>query len=258
MTQNGGPIALSADDELPLLRVMREVHWQVFGWTPAESSQHAPQWAEEAREAVCRAMAIAVARGGPWAGPDHVLESLLGDSGNAASRLVQRQGLDLELLTVVARRTWPDPGGEPPRRGLVDMLSRAGVLTEPGRDRGPRSGALTQRLAAGFFRVFAQASPVLALLEDEAVAETVRMGHDRTTATHLILAVLLFEEELAGSGLRPVEAYNPSCEVVLSLFRVSASAGTAPALRRALVLWVGLSPGDVSVGQAAFADVVAA
>lgn len=215
VTQNGGPIALSADDELQLLRVMREVHWQVFGWEPAEGS---PQWAEEAHEAVRRAMVVAVVQSGPWVGPDHLLESLLGDSGNAASHLVERQRVDLELLTEVARRTWPDPGGEPPRRGMVDVLSRAGVLTDSGRGRGRQSVSMAQRLASGVFRVVAQTSPVLAFLEDEAIAETVRMGHDRTTATHLILAVLLFEEELADSGLRPVPQYEPSCEVVLSSF----------------------------------------
>jgi ATP-dependent Clp protease ATP-binding subunit ClpA len=186
---------LLPDAELELSRVLREVHWQMFGWRPAPD---VPSWEDEARESTRRAMAVAVARGAPWVGPDHLLEALLDDPATAASRFVRRQGVDLELLTEVARRTWPEAGGAPPRRALSDMLGRAGVLIEGG----PRP-ALKQRLTAGTFRLVGQAGPTLVLLEDEAVAETVRMGHDRTTATHLILAVLLLEEELTDRGPEP-------------------------------------------------------
>jgi hypothetical protein len=211
-------IELPPEAELELMRITREVHWQVFGWASAETSSSVPQWADEVHTAVRLAMAIAVARGAPRVGADHLLEALLANSTNTASHFLRRQGVDLELLTEVAQQTWPVAGGEPPRRALAELLNRVGVLIEPGRESQQRSTALTRRLAAGAIRLFTQTSPVPSFLEDEAIAETVRLGHDRTTLTHLILAVLVFEEEMAASGLRPTSEYMPACDFVLRPF----------------------------------------
>lgn len=211
-------VALPADAELELSQVLREVHWQTFGWVPAGVSSSAPSWAEEALAAVRLAMAIAVARGAPWVGPDHLLEALLTDSSNTASSLLRGQGVDLELLTEVARRTWPVDGGEPPYRALADLLSRAGVLTRPGGGNKQRSTALTRRLTTGAMRLVAQASPALALLEQEATAETVRLGHNRTSLAHLVLAVLVLEHEMAADGLRPASEWFNACDFVLRDF----------------------------------------
>jgi hypothetical protein len=153
-------------------------------------------------------------------GADHLLEALLADSANMASNFVRRQGVSLELLTEVARQTWPVAGGKPPYRELADLLNRVGVLVEPGRERQQRSTALTRRLVAGATRLLNQTSPVLSFLEAEAVAETVRMGHDRTTLTHLILATLVLEEQMAASGLRPAPEYVFACDFVLRSFAI--------------------------------------
>lgn len=66
--------------------------------------------------------------------------------------------------------------------------------------------------------MLAQADPALVFLEDEGIAETVRLGHDRTTVTRLILAVLVLEEEMAASGLRPAVDYEQACDFVLRPF----------------------------------------
>ena len=78
--------------------------------------------------------------------------------------------------------------------------------------------ALIYRLASGTVRLVAGTGPVLAFLEDEAVAETVRLGHDRTTLTHLVLAVLVLEEQMAATGLRPAREYEAACGFVLRSF----------------------------------------
>lgn len=211
-------IELPPEAELELLRITREVHWQVFGWTSVEASSSVPRWADEVHTAVHLAMAIAVARGAPWVGPDHLLEALLADSTNTASHFLRQQGVDFTLLTEVAQRTWPVAGGESPRRALAELLNRVGVLIKSGRESQQRPTALTRRLAASAIRLVTQASPVLSFLEDEAIAETVRLAHDRTTLTHLILAVLVLEEQMAASGLRPTSEYLPSCDFLLRPF----------------------------------------
>lgn len=219
-----GRTHLSADAELKLDRTMREVHWRVFGWAAADASSSVPRWADEVGVAVRLAMAIAEARDAPWVGADHLLEALLTDSANAASNFVRKQGVDLELLTEMVRRTWPVPGGSPPRQALAEMLNRVGILIQPGREIRRRSTTLKERMAAGVIRLVTQTNPVLSFLEDEAIAETVRLGHDRTTLTHLILAVLVLEEEMTVSGLRPAVEYVPSCDFVLRHFGVDREA----------------------------------
>lgn len=213
-------IELPPEAELELLRVTREVHWQVFGWAAVRASSTVPQWADEASAIVRLAMAIAVARGNPWVGADHLLEALLADPPNTASCYLHKQRTDLDLLTEVAQRTWPAPGGEPPRRALADLLNRAGVLTDPAQEGRQRSTAFTRRLTTGAIGFLTQTSPALAFLEDEAIAETVRLGHDRTTLTHLVLAVLILEEQMAASGLRPTNEYMPSCDFILRPFAI--------------------------------------
>lgn len=223
----GGGISrtpLSVDAELRLDRTMREVHWRAFGWAAAEASSSLPRWDDEVGVAVRLAMAIAEARDAPWVGADHLLEALLADSANAANNFVRKQGVDLDLLTEVAQRTWPVPGGSPPRQALVEMLNRVGVLIQPGRENRRRTATLKGRAAASVLRLVAQTNPVLFLLEDEAIAETVRLGHDRTTLIHLILAVLVLEEEMTTSGLCPTAGYMQSCDFVLRHFGIDREA----------------------------------
>ncbi|WP_369793941.1 Clp protease N-terminal domain-containing protein [Actinoplanes sp. SE50/110] len=168
-------------------------------------------------------MAISVARGDPWVGPDHLLEALLADPTNTAGLLVEAQMVDLDRLTRVARRTWPVAGGKPPIRNLADHLARAGALVDPAHPGLQRSTALTRGLTSGIVRLAAQASPALAFLEQEATAEAVRLGHDRTTLVHLILAVLVLEEQLTSTGLRPSGEYAVSCDFVLRPFGMTRS-----------------------------------
>ncbi|NMO55721.1 hypothetical protein HH310_31630 [Actinoplanes sp. TBRC 11911] len=204
-------VELPADAEFELSRTLRETHWRAFGW----SRQADSGWADEARMAARLAMAIAVARRARWVGPDHLLEALLADPSNTAGSLVGGQGVDLDLLTEVARRTWPVDGGEPPYRGLAGPLNRIGILAGPQGENRSRSTALTQRVVAGATSLFAQASPVLAALEEESTAETVRLGHDRTTPAHLVLAVLVLEHEMTSSGLHPASEWLEACGFVL-------------------------------------------
>jgi hypothetical protein len=155
----------------------------------------------------------AVAHGAPWMGSDHVLQALLADPQNSAGVLVEREKMDPRLLVDVARMTWPTEGGAAPVQRLAVEMNQAGVLLDP--NWADRRRPVMDRLAA---RVAGRAngtSPALALLESEAAAETIRLGHDRTTLTHLVMAVISFEAEMAASGLRPVPEYSPACDYVL-------------------------------------------
>jgi hypothetical protein len=60
----------------------------------------------------------------------------------------------------------------------------------------------------------------LLFVETEAIGETVRLGHDRTTLTHLVLAVLVLEEQMAARDLHPAPEYKLSCDFVLRKFAV--------------------------------------
>jgi hypothetical protein len=224
-------VSLPPAETLKLAGVMREAHWRTFGWVSASTSSAVPQWASDVDTAASQAMAIAVARGAPWVGADHLLEALLSDSTNAASHLLQHQKADFECLTETARRTWPIAGGKPPPRELAGSLSRVGVLVEPGQADRRRPTILSRSVAAAATRLAAQTTPVLAFLEQEATAETIRLGHDRTTLIHLVMAVLVLEDEMAATGLRPVSRYMPSCDFVLrpfSLDRELAAVTAAP------------------------------
>ncbi|PMR60762.1 hypothetical protein C1A38_12650 [Verrucosispora sp. ts21] len=59
-----------------------------------------------------------------------------------------------------------------------------GVLAQ---ERDGRTGQLKRALTALANRLFAGTTPALNWLELEAVAETVRLGHDRTSPTYLFL-----------------------------------------------------------------------
>ncbi|MBB2947538.1 hypothetical protein FB565_007309 [Actinoplanes lutulentus] len=197
----GGTFSIPVQAELEVERTLREVHWAEFGFGRTE----APRWTGQVRDALRFAVAIALAREAPWLGSDHLLEAIFEDAGSAARRLARWQRVDLERMTAVAGQLWPSFDGEPPRRLLAVMMRDLGVLADPG-ERGAGEAASSPgmriRLLGAVLRLAAQASPALFLLEGEAVAETVRLGHDRTTLVHLVLAVLSLEEQMAATGLR--------------------------------------------------------
>lgn len=196
--------------ELGLSRVMRDVRWRVFGW----AKPGAPEWEDEVFAALRLAMATAVAQDARWVGADHLLEALLTDPSNSASRYIREKGVDLDLLGAVAERIWRGGDSERPRSELVDLLGKIGYFTNSGQGSG-RSLALKKRWMTWLIRLLAQTTPVLAFLESEAVAETVRLGHDRTTLIHLIMAALALEEEIQAGGLYLKDEYRLANDLVL-------------------------------------------
>ncbi|GAB7039806.1 MULTISPECIES: Clp protease N-terminal domain-containing protein [Catenuloplanes] len=207
-------VDLVPEVEIELGRALKEVHWRVFGWVRDGTPSNVPSWTNGARSVLRLAMAIAASRRDSWVGADHLLEALMADQEGVPARLIRQRGVNLDHLTTVARQVWPTPGGEPPRRALAELMHRAGVLVSPGQEN-RAMGALTRHLTSGVVHLLTNASPALAFLEDEAIAETVRSGWPQTTSAHLLLAVVVLEEEMMAGDFYPSDNYLSACGIVL-------------------------------------------
>ncbi|GIE46254.1 hypothetical protein Alo02nite_91520 [Actinoplanes lobatus] len=201
----GEHVELPPDEERELLHAMREARWEACGW----SADGLPRWAADTEASLRLAMAIAVARDRPWVGPDHLLEALLDDPGTAVNHVI-----DFEALTDVADQLWAAVGSVGPRREMSRHLHMIGVLADPGGGGKPPSRAMTHLVIPGL-RLFTGASMALVYLETEAIAETVRLGHDRTTPAHLLLSLMLLEEQMDDTGLQPAAEYRTACDPIL-------------------------------------------
>ncbi|MDG4792303.1 hypothetical protein [Micromonospora sp. WMMD1082] len=73
---------------------------------------------------------------------------------------------------------------------------------------------MKRALAVSATRLFTETTPALNWLELEAVAETVRLGHDRTSPAHLIMGVLVLEEEMQAGNLRPASPSDVANDVL--------------------------------------------
>ncbi|MFI5484229.1 Clp protease N-terminal domain-containing protein [Micromonospora echinaurantiaca] len=208
---------LSVELTVELTRAMREAYWRAFGWPGPARDRFAgtPGWEPEAAAVLRVAAHLAVRRRAPSVGSNHLLEALLETPGSRAGQHIAQAGLLPGRLDDVAARIWPRGDREPPRSGLAGPLRRIGVLAGP--DPVP-AGRLTARLVASASRLLTQTTPALGWLELEAVAETVRLGHDRTAPAHLIMAVLVLEEETRAGELRPAAPSGAANEILLSRF----------------------------------------
>lgn len=199
------PVRAQDEHEAEALRTMRQAHWEVFGLsTGRDSGRSSPDWDAGAVAVVGRSLAAARSVGQSWAGGRQLFDALLADEGGAALRLLRGNRVDLALLDEAARRTWPDQGGAEPWSLMVDQLTAWGLLLPAG---APLSGRRRTGLLSAVTSFLGDASLVLAMLERAALIEAVRLGHARVSVGHLVVAVLRFEEETVGSGLRWAPAF---------------------------------------------------
>ncbi|MEU8406298.1 Clp protease N-terminal domain-containing protein [Micromonospora sp. NPDC048842] len=207
---------LSVEVTFELVRAQREAYWRSFGWPgPAvDRLARAVGWELEAESVLRMAAQLALHRQARWVGSDHLLETLLEGPGDRAQRYVDLDRLIPGRLDDAVAQIWPRGDQEPPWLGLAAPLRQLGVLTGPGAG-AVRSGRLATRLISSASRLFSQTTPALGWLELEAVAETVRVGHDRTSPAHLILAVLVLEEEMRAGELRPAGPSGSGNEALL-------------------------------------------
>ncbi|MEU8331543.1 Clp protease N-terminal domain-containing protein [Micromonospora sp. NPDC048839] len=209
------PLTLTVE----LTRAMRETYWNCFGWPGPARVRLAETlgWEPEARAVLGVAAHLAVLRRASSVGSGHLLEALLDEPGNSAHRYIVWHRLVPGRLDDVTARLWPRGDREAPRSGLADPLRQIGVLVGGGQQPS-RGGRLASRLIASGSRLLAQTTPTLGGLELEAVAETVRLGHDRTSPAHLMAAVLVLEEEMRAGVLRPAGASALANEILLGHF----------------------------------------
>ncbi|MBX7268283.1 hypothetical protein KIF24_21160 [Micromonospora sp. Llam7] len=208
---------LSVELMLEVVRAMREAYWRSFGWPgPARDRfAEAPGWEPSAVAVLRLAAHLAVLRRASCVGSHHLLEALLEGPGRHAHEYIALDRFLAGRLDDVVARLWPEGDRESPRPGIAGPLREIGVL---GREPGRRTGQLKRRLAVSASRLFAETTPALSWLEVEAVAETVRLGHDRTSPAHLIMGVLVLEEEMQAGDLRPASPSDIANEVLLGRF----------------------------------------
>jgi hypothetical protein len=113
-----------------------------------------------------------------------------------AAAILGRSHVDLGTLRRIT--TLLDPKEDDPRTVCVDDLRRGGLTR-------PRPDTFAARVGRGVLRVgtrrFAEATPMIFILEQEAVRQAVRLGHHMVTTAHLLLAALTVDDQLALSGL---------------------------------------------------------
>ncbi|MFB4317706.1 Clp protease N-terminal domain-containing protein [Actinomadura sp. 21ATH] len=143
--------------------------------------------------AVDRALRAARELGVGRAGPAHLLMGLLHDPGNRASEALLERGLGRE--EVLARLAVHPSAREEgtPHAPAVDGLRNMGLLT----GRGKYWGGLAAKLAGGGL-----GSPVVPSVRLEADRQAARLGHPDVTTVHLLVAMLVLDEQLAASGDR--------------------------------------------------------
>lgn len=130
-----------------------------------------------------------------WANETHMLMGLLRDPGNRASEALLERRLDRdELIARLAVHPSARQDGEPNMRS-VDGLRNLGMLDKPaGRGWGSR---IARRLTSGGF-----GSPVVPTVRMEAERQAVRLGHSRVTTAHLLLAMLVVDDQVTTAGHR--------------------------------------------------------
>ncbi|GIJ24578.1 Clp protease N-terminal domain-containing protein [Micromonospora lutea] len=215
-----GDVELSGELTLEVVRAMREAYWRSFGWPGPARDRFAEAlgWEAPAVAVLRLAAHLAVRRRAPYVGSPHVLEALLEDPGRHAHEYLVSDQIVPGRLDAVVARLWPQGDREPPRPGLAGPLQEVGVIArEPGR----KTGRLKRGLVLSVARLFAETTPALNWLELEAVAETVRLGHDRTSPAHLMMGVLVLEEEMQAGDLRPVSPSDAANEMLLGRLGVT-------------------------------------
>lgn len=218
---------MSPELELELQGALREAHWKVFGLAGRSIVRRpppTPPWDPEASDAVALALRLAASRGLSWSGENHLLEALLAEPGNSAGRFLRQRRVDLSMFDEAARRLWPPTYEEARFPAVAYFLRECGVLVDP-----THPGRKTGRWLALFTRLAGHASPVLVALEHEAIIQAVRLAQAQVTTAHLLLAIILFEEEMATTGLRPRTELLRANDIVLLRYGVSYGSAVANA-----------------------------
>ncbi|MBT8227524.1 MAG: hypothetical protein HKP61_10810 [Dactylosporangium sp.] len=180
--------------------ILREVQWRVLGFD--RRNPHQPLWTLGLENALSQALLTAQTRGSGLVMPADMLHGLLGDTENAACGVLAQLGVRRIALLVAAKKADVGEGGNHSRAPIADMLTRYGLVSEQG-----ESGTVSLVVRAIRYVVTraAEASPVLADLEFEAVRQAVRLGHRQVNTAHLLLAVFELDRQLAIAGVSFVE-----------------------------------------------------
>ncbi|HEY8479778.1 MAG TPA: Clp protease N-terminal domain-containing protein [Spirillospora sp.] len=169
-----------------VMAVLREAAWTAGG------GAQSPRPTGALTAALAHALRSAGEHGVSLANPSHLLVGLLHDPGNRACEALLERRIDRGAL-VAAVTDHPSVRRDGARTSrCVDGLRHMGMLTR----RGAYWSRLARALSSGGF-----GSPIMLTVRREAKRQAVRLGHPEVTAPHLLLGMLVLDDELAHAGL---------------------------------------------------------
>ena len=164
-------------------------------WT-ASRDEAPPRPTGALTAALAQALKQAESLGVSRANTSHLLMGLLHDPGNRACEALLERRMDRgDLIDRLAVHPSAHQDGTE-RPDALSGLRNMGMLTE----RGMYWGRLARTLSGGGF-----GSPVVLTVRKEAERQAVRLGHSEVTEVHLLLGMLVLDDQLseAGLSLRP-------------------------------------------------------
>ncbi|WP_433870946.1 Clp protease N-terminal domain-containing protein [Saccharopolyspora sp. CA-218241] len=185
-------------DHFAVGALLREVEWSAWQRKTdvageSRSDELRPQATSALVAAIGRALLGAHELGVARAGATHLLLGLLHDPANRAGEALRERGLDPGGIRT-GLTDHPSARQDGPWHGdSVTGLRHLGMLTE----RGPYWGGLARSLSSGGF-----GTPMVLTVRREAMRQAVRFGHPQVTTAHLVLAMLVVDEQIATSGQR--------------------------------------------------------
>jgi hypothetical protein len=183
--------------EIESAGALREAAWAVSGFSGTDvlgdDLGSVPRWSSAVQVAVRHALQSAHEAGVTHVGVAHLTAVLLDDRGNRAHELVNRSGLDAKGLLDEIHRANLLRTNAVPAAPTIYLLGLLGFSRVP----------LPLRLVALVSRKQvarrAAPGPVIYVLNQEAIRQCVRLGHQRVAPIHLVLSVASFDEQLSVS-----------------------------------------------------------
>ncbi|GAA1828431.1 Clp protease N-terminal domain-containing protein [Actinomadura chokoriensis] len=167
--------------------LLREAAWTAIG------DEAPPRPTGALTAALAQALARAGELGVSRANPSHLLMGLLHDRGNRACEALLERRMDRDDL-IARLAVHPSARQDGTRQpAALDALRNMGMLTERGR----YWGRVARALSGGGF-----GSPVVPTVRLEAERQAVRRGHSEVTPVHLLLGMLVLDDQLTEAGLR--------------------------------------------------------
>jgi len=168
---------------------LREAQWRAF---PPSLVVPPRFWSWHVVRALEASVDLARADGVPWLGPRHVVDGFLDPSNVELREFLHHCESSIEMVRDGFHEVWPLRAAGRPHLPTWEALRMGRYLDA--RRVAPRVNTVAMVLR--YISVQSKSTPPVVMLEIEAVRQAVRLGHDRLTTAHLLLAVLSLNEQM--------------------------------------------------------------